>query len=166
MHLHFFGRSSSALLIALLALASARAENEVPLKLDLPKPLFLGTPRPIQVPNLEPLITKQAGLMVPAATQLLSKDKPVTGSDNYPVIGELAYVTDGDKSGLDGANVEFGPGVQWVQIDLGAPARLAAIVVWHFHSQARVYHDVVVQVSHDPEFRYVVTCTTRSPRLT
>jgi len=146
-------RSGFTLLAALLVLASARAENEVSLRVDLPKPLFLGTPRPIQVPNLESLATKQADLMVPAGTQLLSKDKPVTGSDSYPVIGDLAYVTDGDKSGLDGANVEFGPGVQWVQIDLGAPARLAAIAVWHFHSQARVYHDVVVQVSADPEFR-------------
>jgi hypothetical protein len=64
--------------------ALVHAAGEVALKLDLPKPLFLGTPRPIQVPNLEPLTVKQPDLMVPAGTQLLSKDKPVTSSDMFP----------------------------------------------------------------------------------
>jgi len=83
--------------------------------------------------------------------------KPVTSSDSLPVIGELSFITDGDKSGTDGTYVELGPTPQWVQIDLGAKANIAAIVVWHFHSQARVYHDVVVQVSDDPEFKTGVT---------
>jgi hypothetical protein len=141
--------------LALLALASARAEDNAPLKLDLPKPLFVGTPRPIDLPNLEPPVPggKRPALLVPAGTVLLSQGKPVTGSDTFPVIGELAFITDGDKTGVDGSYVEFGPGVQWVQIDLGAPAQLAAIAVWHFHSQARVYHDVIVQVSADAEFK-------------
>ena len=147
-------RFCSALLVLFAATALLRAEDKVPLKLDLPKPLFAGTPRPIQMPNLEPpLAGKRPDLMVPSGTVLLSKGKPVTSSDSSPVIGELAYVTDGDKSGIDGAYVELGPGVQWVQIDLGAPAKLAAIVVWHFHSQARVYHAVIVQVSDDAEFK-------------
>lgn len=140
--------------IALTCLASVQAEDRIPLKIELPKPLFVGTPRPIKVSNLEPA---QAGdpapLMVPVGTVLLSRNKPVTGSDSLPVIGELSYVTDGDKSGAEGAYVEMGPGLQWVQIDLGAPSRLAAVAVWHFHAQARVYHAVVVQVSSDPEFK-------------
>jgi hypothetical protein len=49
--------------------------------------------------------------------------------------------------------VELGPGLQWVQIDLGSPATLYAIVCWHFHAQARAYHDVIVQVSDDLKFR-------------
>jgi len=53
--------------------------------------------------------------------------------------------------------VELGPGKQWVQIDLGAEATLSAVIVWHFHQQARVYLDVVVQVSDDPEFKKDVT---------
>ena len=135
-------------------LATARAEDKVPLKLELPRPLFAGTPRPIQLPNLEPpLVGKRPDLLVPTGTVLLSKGKPVTSSDSSPVIGELAFLTDGDKSGVDGTYVELGPGVQWVQIDLGAPAKLAAVAVWHFHSQARVYHDVIVQVSDDPAFK-------------
>lgn len=141
--------------LALLAIAPARADDNIPLKLDLPKPLFVGTPRPIELPNLEPPAPngKRPTLLVPAGTVLLSQGKPVTGSDTFPVIGELAFITDGDKTGVDGSYVEFGPGVQWVQIDLGAPARIAAIAVWHYHSQARVYHDVIVQISDDPEFK-------------
>lgn len=141
--------------LALAAVSAALAADLVPLKLELPKPLFVGTPRPIEVANLEPAAaaSKRNELLVPAGTTLLSKGKPVTASDAFPVIGELDFVTDGDKTSIDGSVVEFGPGVQWVQIDLGAPAKLAAIAVWHFHSQARVYHAVVVQVSDDPEFK-------------
>jgi hypothetical protein len=146
------------ILLSLLVLAfitAAQADEQVPLKLDLPKPLFVGTPRPIEMPNLEPPVAdgKRPALLVPAGTALLSKGRTVTTSDGSPVIGELEFITDGDKSGIDGSYVEFGPGVQWVQIDLGATANLAAIAVWHFHSQARVYHAVVVQVSGDPEFK-------------
>jgi hypothetical protein len=132
----------------------AFAADEVPLKIDLPRPLFVGTPRPVKLSNLEkPSNTRRPDLMVPAGTVNLSKGKTVTGSDALPVIGELSYITDGDKSGEEGTFVEMGPGVQWVQIDLGAPAKLSAIVVWHFHSQARAYHDVIVQISDDPEFK-------------
>jgi hypothetical protein len=147
------------LLLAALALAtSAIAADKEPLKIELPRPLFAGTPRPIQLPNLEPLSTaKRPDFMVPKGTTLLSKGKTVTSSDALPVIGELAFITDGDKTGTDGAYVELGPGVQWVQIDLGASANVAAIAVWHFHSQARVYHDTIVQVSDDKDFKKGVT---------
>ncbi|HVU25167.1 MAG TPA: discoidin domain-containing protein [Opitutus sp.] len=151
-----------SLLLALGSLATltatSRAEDKVPLKLDLPKPLFVGTPRPISLPNLEkPRVGKRPDFMVPAGTELLSKGKPVTASDSFPVIGDLSYLTDGDKSGDEGSYVELGPGLQWAQIDLGAPAKLAAIVIWHYHSQARAYHDVIVQVSDDPAFKTGVT---------
>jgi hypothetical protein len=147
-----------AILLTLGSLGAAQAEELVPLKIDLPKPLFVGTPRPIKVSNLEPEQAGNAGpLMVPAGTALLSLNKTVSSSDTSPVIGELTCVTDGDKSGDEGSYVELGPGVQWVQIDLGAPARLAAIAVWHFHAQARVYHAVVVQASNDPLFKTGVT---------
>ena len=152
-------RSHLSLALALLALVgAARAADTIPLQVELPKPLFAGTPRPISLPNLEkPRTGKRPDLMVPAGTTLLSKGKPVTSSDSLPVIGELSFVTDGDKSGTDGTYVELGPTPQWVQIDLGASAKVAAIAVWHFHSQARVYHDVVVQVSDDKDFKTGVT---------
>lgn len=146
------------LAVALAFAPGLAAQSEVPLPLELPKPLFVGTPAPISVPNLErPRGTKRPDLMVPAGTVLLSRGKPVTASDTFPVIGELEYVTDGDKRGNDGTFVEFGPDLQWVQIDLGAAATIRAIAVWHFHAQARVYHDVIVQISDDPEFKRGVT---------
>lgn len=144
----------SFLLLLALAGASASAQDEVPLVLDLPKPLFVGTPVPMNVSNLEsPAARKRPVLLVPPGTVNLARDRPVKASDDLPVIGDIPFVTDGDKTGTDGSFVEFGPGVQWVQIDLGAEFPLSAVAVWHFHAQARVYHDVVVQVSSDPEFK-------------
>ena len=147
-------RKKLSLLFTFAVLLIGARADDVPLKIELPKPLFVGTPRPVQLANLEkPRTGRRPDIMVPAGTELLSKGKTVTSSDSLPVVGELSYLTDGEKSGADGTYVELGPGVQWVQIDLGAPAKLAAIVAWHFHSQARVYHAVVVQISDDPEFK-------------
>ena len=148
------------LTVALLITATAalNAEDLVPIPLELPKPLFVGTPVPIKVPNLEkPSGAKRPPFLAPAGTINLAKGKEVTASDTFPVIGDVPFVTDGDKDGSEGTYVEFGPGVQWVQIDLGAPATLRAIVAWHFHAQARVYHDVIVQVSDDKDFKTGVT---------
>ena len=147
-----------SVVIALLAAAAALAEDQVALKTDLPKPLFVGTPVPIKVPNLEPSRTgKRPDFMVPAGTVNLAKGKKVTASDSDPVMGTLDLITDGDKEGDEGSWVELGPGKQWVQIDLGTDANIYAVMVWHFHSQARVYFDVVVQVSDDPKFEKDVT---------
>jgi len=124
---------------------------------EIPPELIEGTPQPIKVPNLEQAPSSAPTLMVPEGTTLLSAGKPVTGSDDFPIIGELAYLTDGDKEAGEGYFVELMDGLQWVQIDLGAPADLSAIWIWHYHSQARAYHDVIVQVSNDPEFESGVT---------
>ena len=129
------------------------AADEVVLETELPKPLFVGTPKPIKVANLEPLRQgKRPDFMVPAGTVNLASGKEVTGSDEWPVIGELEYLTDGDKEGTDGYFVELGPNLQFVQIDLEAQADLSAVIVWHYHASPRVYHDVIVQVSDDPDF--------------
>ena len=87
----------------------------------------------------------------------LTAGKTVTGNDDFPIIGELAYITDGDKEAGEGYLVELMDGLQWVQLDLAAEAELAALWVWHDHSQARAYHDVIVQVSNDPTFANGVT---------
>jgi hypothetical protein len=152
-------RTIALVLSALAFAASALAADSksVPLKVEYPKPLFAGTPRPIQLSNLEAPNQKPPQIMVPADVKVISKGKPVTSSDTLPVIGELSFITDGDKTGIDGSYVELGPGVQWVQVDLGSPSKIYAIVAWHFHSQARVYHDVIVQVSNDKDFKSGVT---------
>jgi hypothetical protein len=141
----------------LLIAASVYAQDKVPLKTDLPPPLFVGTPVPYSVPNLEPAVTKWPEFMVPAGTTNLALNKKVTSSDSDPVVGTLDLVTDGDKGGDEGSWVELGPGKQWVQIDLAQEANIYAVTLWHYHSQARVYHDVIVQVSDDPTFTAGVT---------
>jgi F5/8 type C domain len=147
-----------SVIAALLTTTAALAEAQVALKTDLPKPLFVGTPVPIKLANLEPARTgKRPDFMVPAGTVNLAKGKKVTASDSDPVIGTLDLITDGDKEGDEGSWVELGPGKQWVQIDLEKEVNIYAVVVWHFHSQARVYLDVVVQVSDDPKFEKDVT---------
>jgi hypothetical protein len=155
MHISFFKLSVAA---ALLAATTLLAQDKVPLKTDLPKPLFVGTPVPINVPNLEPAQKgKRPDFLVPTGTENLAKGKKVTASDNDPVIGTLDLITDGDKEGDEGSWVELAPGKQWVQIDLEKDADIYAVMVWHFHSQARVYFDVVVQISDDPTFSKDVT---------
>ena len=144
----------SPIVIALLAATAALSQDKVPLKTQLPRPLFVGTPVPLNVPNLEPpLKGKRADFMVPAGTVNLAKGKKVTASDESPVTGTLDLVTDADKAGDEGSWVELGPGKQWVQIDLAKKASIYAVLIWHYHSQARVYRDVVVQVSDDPNFK-------------
>lgn len=140
--------------IAAACASTAFGESMVPLQTELPKPMFVGTPKPINLPNLEkPSGTgKRPDFMVPEGTVNLALDKPVTSSDDFPVIGELDFVTDGDKNGADGYFVELGPDLQWVQIDLEQEAKIHAILVWHYHLAPRAYHDVVVQVSDDETF--------------
>ena len=145
-------------LAALFTASAALAQDKIPLKTNLPKPLFVGTPVPITVPNLEPQQKgKRPDFLVPAGTVNLAKGKKVTSSDNEPVVGTLDLITDGDKEGDEGSWVELSPGKQWVQIDLEKSAEISAVLVWHFHAQARVYFDVVVQVSDDPKFETGVT---------
>ena len=139
------------------AAAPAASGGSMALTTEIPPELIEGTPQPVKVPGLVQAPTSAPTLMVPAGTALLSAGKEVTGSDDFPIIGELAYITDGDKEAGEGYFVELMDGPQWVQIDLGAPADLSAIWVWHYHSQKRAYHDVIVQVSNDPEFASGVT---------
>jgi hypothetical protein len=134
--------------------ADPKATDKVELKLDLPKPLFAGTPK-----NLPPgtTVEKPTGkprppLLVPRDTQLLSARKPVRLSDDNPVTGKPEMVTDGAKEGSDGNWVEMGTGLQWAQVDLEKSAYIYAIVLWHYHAEPRVYRDVVVQVADDPDF--------------
>lgn len=144
--------------VILAPLLAGQTPDKEELKLQLPKPMFIGTPTNIKSPNLEVITGKPRGpFMVPAATKLLSLKRPVTSSDRQPVIGELEMVTDGEKEGGDGYFIELGPGKQWVQIDLGAAYALHAILAWHYHSQARVYRDCIVQVSDDKDFLKGVT---------
>ena len=133
--------------------ASTTAAELVPLDIKLPKPMFVGTPQNIRVPRLEkPLGRPRPAFLAPAGTQNLALGKPIASSDEEPIIGEIEMITDGDKEAADGSYVELGPFLQDVIIDLGAEHDIYAILLWHFHKQARVYFDVVVQVADDADF--------------
>ena len=136
------------------ALAQASGEKLVPIPIQLPKPMFEGTPQNLNVPNLQkPLGKPRDPFLAPAGVSNVAKGKKVTGSDMDPVIGELALITDGDKTGGDGSYVELGPGNQQVTIDLGAAYEVYAVLFWHFHKTPRVYLDVVVQLADDAGFK-------------
>jgi hypothetical protein len=107
----------------------------------------------MQVPNLEkPLGKPRPPFLAPKGAKNLAFEKPVSSSDEEPVIGELELITDGDKEATDGSYVELGPFVQHVTIDLQQMADIYAIVFWHYHKQARVYYDVIVQLADDANF--------------
>jgi hypothetical protein len=127
-------------------------EAKEPLKIEFPKPQFQGTPLPAAgIKNLEKPGNPVKSIPVAKGSSLISKDKAVTSSETAPSIGEIVMVTDADKDGADGSFVELGPGSQWVQIDLGGEFNVSAIVVWHYHKQARVYKDVIVEAGTDKE---------------
>jgi hypothetical protein len=129
------------------------AAGLVPLDLKLPKPMFVGTPQDNRVPNLEkPLGKARPPFYAPAGTKNVALGKPVSSSDEEPIIGEIKMITDGDKEAADGSYVELGPLLQHITIDLQGMYEIYAIVVWHYHKQGRVYYDVVVQVADDPDF--------------
>jgi hypothetical protein len=129
------------------------ADKLVPIPIELPKPMFEGTPQNLAVPNLQkPLGRPRDPFLAPAGVTNVARDAPVASSDEEPIIGELEQATDGDKMGAEGSFVELGPGVQHVTIDLGAPHEIYAILFWHFHKAPRAYLDVVVQVADDADF--------------
>jgi len=37
-------------------------------------------------------------------------------------------------------------------MDFGSPQEIFAVVIWHAHNMAKVYHDVIVQVADDADF--------------
>lgn len=148
--------------VALLALAAATAcageaagrGKLVPLDIKLPRPEYRETPKDIKPrPTLDPPRAKpRRPFLAPPGCRNLALRKPVTASDDEPLAGELEQVTDGSKSGDTESYVELPRGRQWVQIDLGKPSRLYAVVVWHNHGAPLIYHDVVVQVAADADF--------------
>jgi hypothetical protein len=134
--------------------ASGAAEQLVPIPIQLPKPMFEGTPQNLTVPNLlKPLGRPREPFLAPAGVTNVAKGKKVASSDMEPVIGDLEQVTDGDKKGAEGSFVELGPGVQHVTVDLGAVHEVFAVLFWHFHKTPRVYFDVVVQLADDAAFK-------------
>lgn len=143
--------------IAVFAFAIALAAQAKVLKLDVPPVQIQGTPVPIKIENLDPKRGENPSIEVPDGVTNVAKGKAVTSSDDFPLIGELTCITDGDKAAAEGCYVELMGGIQWVQIDLGKSYDIHAIAMWHYHLQERAYRDVIVQVSDDKDFLKGVT---------
>jgi len=136
-----------------------KTEQRVFIKIGLPQPAqWPGSPEGTVSPNLEALPYDQPRplIIVPKGCgQLLSQGCKVTSSDPRPAVGDLSFITDGRKEEAVDEHVRLvlNDGLQWVQIDLGAPKEIHAVCLWHsFSPRIRVYHDVIVQVSDDPDF--------------
>ncbi|MCH8327712.1 MAG: hypothetical protein IID15_04210 [Candidatus Marinimicrobia bacterium] len=147
---------STGLLTAVVLLGSQMAlaqDNLVPIVIELPKAMFIGTPQNVRVAQLEkPLGKPRPPFLAPEGTVNLALGKQVNSTDDYPIIGELEMITDGDKDAADGSYVELGPFVQHVTVDLGQPSEIFALIVWHYHKQPLVYFDVVMQLAPDSSF--------------
>ena len=129
-------------------------EELVPLYLDLPAPAFKGLPRGLQLSaSVEPLSEiPRPPMLVPPGLKNLARDARITSSDRNATSQALAKIIDGHKEGADESIIYLRKGTQWVQLDLVRPQEIAAIVIWHAHNTAKVYHDVIVQVADDPDF--------------
>jgi len=132
----------------------AVASDLVPLAIKLPAPAFKGTPKDLQLgPNVEPISDKpRAPMMVPPGLKNIAPGSKVTCSDKNVPADNLAKLTDGDKDASDQSIIFLRKGTQWVQMDFGSPQEIFAVVIWHAHNRAKVYHDVIVQVADDADF--------------
>jgi hypothetical protein len=160
------GASLFSILFSFLLAPNLRAADEskdkpagasgdmVPLILKLPDPAFKGTPKDMPLgPNIEPLSDKpRPPMMVPAGLKNIAPGSKLTSSDKNATADTLGKLTDGDKEASEQSIIYLRKGSQWVQMDLGSPQEVFAIVIWHAHNAAKVYHDVIVQASDDPDF--------------
>jgi uncharacterized protein YjdB len=86
------------------------------------------------------------------ATGNLVAGKSLTTSTTFT---NLAKANDGIKTTENYADASTG--LQWLQADLGASYDVSYIKLYHYFSGSRKYHDVIVQLSDDPEFKTGVT---------
>ena len=128
-------------------------EGMAALPIELPRPMFVGTPTNIKVPNLEKGTGKpRPPFYAPVGCVNLAAGKVVSSTDELPIIGDIEMITDGDKEAADGSYVVLGPFQQHVTIDLEKECEIYAVLIWHYHKQARVYFDVIVQTADDADF--------------
>jgi len=131
------------------------ATEPAPIDLKLPPPYYVGTP--LVYPNdgvhfEEPSPLARPPFLAPKGAVVLSRGKPVTSSDADPAYGKLSMIVDGEKGPQAECVTELDTGTQWVQIDLGQPCEIYAVVVWHSYGVERVYFDLVVRAADDADF--------------
>ena len=143
-----------------LTVAVAAAQENAPtgmaaLDVTLPKQRIDGTPQPPKgEPNMETSKPKgytRPAFYVPSGTINLAKGKTVTVSEE-PMVGELSQIVDGNAESTDETTLDLDFGPAWVVVDLGKECEIFAVLMWHRHSNIYVFHDVIVEVSSDPDF--------------
>jgi hypothetical protein len=91
-------------------------------------------------------------MMVPAGLKNIAPGSKITCSDKNATAEALAKITDGDKEASEQSIIYLRKGTQWVQMDFGSPQEIFAVVLWHAHNSAKVYHDVIIQIADDQDF--------------
>jgi len=152
-------RFVAASLLGVAVVLTTHAQEKEPLVLQLPAPTLKGTPEQLPTgPNIEPNSDKPAAaFMIAKGAKNVALGKPVTTSVKPFSETQPEAITDGKKEAFDYDTVEMKKGTQWVQVDLGEAFTIQAIAVWHDHRYIQVMHDVILQVSNDPEFKTDVT---------
>jgi len=101
------------LTIILCSGITGNAQDLVPIEIELPPAMFVGTPTNLAIENLEkPLGKPRPPFLAPAGTNVVSLGKSIASTDDFPIIGELEMITDGEKNADDGYFVELGPELQ------------------------------------------------------
>jgi hypothetical protein len=140
--------------------AAAGAGGLVPLNLDLPHAAFVGTPpNDLQTNSYtEPYDPNKhrPPMLVPPGLKNIARGSKVTCSDTNVPADTLAKLTDEDKEAYDESVIFLRKGTQYVQMDLGSPHDIFAIVIWHAHNMLKVYRGVIVQAADDPDFKQQV----------
>jgi len=78
-------------------------------------------------------------------------NKPATGGNGLYI--NPTALNDGDKTAAEGHYTGVGgEGLQWAQIDFGKSYDVNKIVVWHYYADGRIVHDLIIQLSNDPNF--------------
>jgi hypothetical protein len=155
------GASSCALLTLIFAQAAVAADAPaaglVPLDLKLPFPVPVSTrldipTNSITEPYRDAKKDPRPPIMVPAGLTNLAAGAKATCSDKSPTPDMLAKIVDGDKEASDESSLCLRKGLQWVELDLGGPKEIFAIVLWHTFNVVKHYHGVVVQIADDENF--------------
>jgi len=89
---------------------------------------------------------KRAVFEVRPGLKNLALYKDVTAGEE-PVVGDVDQITDGIKKSRKFDYVELPSKLGWVQVDLGRPRTIHAVVIWHFYKNATIYSDVIVRVA-------------------
>ena len=95
------------------AVAQSFAADMKPLKLDVPPSQLEGTPVPVKLAGQTPVEEPNPIPRVPADVKNIALKKAVTASDDFPLEGDLEFITNGDKGSSQGSYVELTGGLQF-----------------------------------------------------